>query len=381
MFTDQRANRSFRFSSRQPIPKIPSHPPSVSSAAAVPALAALTTDRDRAVGGIPAMTAERDRSPPLAAPSPAAGILRELEQNVENFKIEFHSAKKQVARIAILESSLQELSSSLSVQSISRAEMTKIRSRIDATQQELAGVDARVKSTKEDAAEKSHIAGNEALSSYYNSIQQSFNEAFLYSSILNQGQVATNATLAVQGLNCVATMAGDIPFVAAVFSAASAVTGAYTDAREVGQFSNFQKLNPRSDPVDAAVFAEKLARRFAITNEAEVISIAGRRDAEERLSKIVNFCRSVASHVDSAAARGFFGKQKSHVELLSLKDSKAALEFVLEGRLPATGSYKMAAANFGPEAETNLIVKIIVEAVTRLDEKRLAPGEEVKKEG
>ena len=68
MFSEQRAIRASRSTSRQLIPNIPSPPPT-SSAAVVTGLAAMTAERDRAladrdqtVAGWVTMTAERDRA-------------------------------------------------------------------------------------------------------------------------------------------------------------------------------------------------------------------------------------------------------------------------------------------------------------------------------
>ena len=69
MFSEQRAIRASRSTSRQLIPNIPSPPPPSSSAAVVTGMPAMTAERDRALadsdqsvaGGV-TMTAERDRA-------------------------------------------------------------------------------------------------------------------------------------------------------------------------------------------------------------------------------------------------------------------------------------------------------------------------------
>ncbi len=286
----------------------------------------------------PILTTTTPSKPEPKSPQPEQST---LEQQITKLQLQHQKAEAEIARI-----SNQQLSS--------KSPFSPSPSTID----------PKFTKTKADIAEQEHIKSKPHLLQYYNIIQKTFNEAFLFSNILSQGGVALNQGTAAKSLGVMATLAGDIPFASAILSIAQSATDSLTSAKRAGKYANISDLNPNSDPIDSTLLVEELARRFTITNAAKIESIAAGRGAAELsdirqfISRVKEDTKAQIAKQDPAMARGLFGTEKTSAELLAYKDSRTALEYILNGQLQDKSS-------------RTTIIKEIVEAVTGLEETRL----------
>ncbi len=264
-----------------------------------------------------------------------------LEQKITKLQLQHQEAETEIARI-----SDQQLSS------------TSPFSPLPST------IDPKFTKTRADIAEQEHIKSKPHLLQYYNIIQKTFNEAFLFSNIISQGGVVLSQGVVAKSLAVMATLAGDIPFASVILSIAQSATDSFTSAKRAGKYANISDLNPNSDPIDSALLVEELARRFTITNAAKIESVASGRDTAELsdirqfISRVKEDTKAQIAKQDPAMARGLFGTEKTLAELLAYKDSRTALEYILNGQLQDKSS-------------RSTIIKEIVEAVTGLEETRL----------
>ncbi len=286
----------------------------------------------------PILTTTTPSKPEPKSPQPEQST---LEQQITKLQLQHQKAEEEIARI-----SNQQLSS--------KSPFSPSPSTID----------PKFTKTKADIAEQEHIKSKPHLLQYYNIIQKTFNEAFLFSNILSQGGVVLSQGAVARSLGAMATLAGDIPFASVILSIAQSATDSFTSAKRAGKYTNISDLNPNSDPIDSALLVEELARRFTITNAAKIESIAAGRGAAELsdirqfISRVKEDTKAQIAKQDPAMARGLFGTEKTSAELLAYKDSRTALEYILNGQLQDKSS-------------RTTIIKEIVEAVTGLEEKRL----------
>ncbi len=301
-----------------------------------------------------------------------------LLKDMTNKPLQPNPITKAVANNPVTESKIQKTSEEITIeQQITKlqqqhqkaeAEIARISSQqSSSTSQFLSSpptIDPKFTKTRADIAEQEHIKSKPHLLQYYNIIQKTFNEAFLFSNILSQGGVVLSQGAVARSLGAMATLAGDIPFASVILSIAQSATDSFTSAKRAGKYTNISDLNPNSDPIDSALLVEELARRFTITNAAKIESIAAGRGAAELsdirqfISRVKEDTKAQIAKQDPAMARGLFGTEKTSAELLAYKDSRTALEYILNGQLQDKSS-------------RTTIIKEIVEAVTGLEEKRL----------
>lgn len=218
------------------------------------------------------------------------------------------------------------------------------KQKIAQAQSELAEIDAKYRLNAVDRAEIDHIAHNPKLQQYYQRAQRAVNEVFAAAAIMSSGEFAQESSDHAKLLSQLSNIASSVPFAASVLSIASQVAEQVDGSLSAGKLLKIQNLNPNGNSLDAAIFAEKLARRLAITNEAEIVrsdseqgKISGILDfftqAQENLTKVA---RKQVGKVSENFALGFFGEELAPSEVVALDDCCKVVDFVTAKKVEDT---------------------------------------------
>ncbi len=257
-----------------------------------------------------------------------------LNRQIAEVVLHNQDAAVDFARIVELEKIVQNTAD------LSAANQQKIAQ----AQNELAEIDAKYKLSAADRAEIDHIAHNPKLQQYYQRAQRAVNEVFAAAAIMSSGEFAQESSDRAKFLSQLSGIASSVPFAASVLSIASQVAEQVDGSVSVGKLIKIQNLNPSGNSLDAAIFAEKLARRLAITNEAEIVrsdseqgKISGILDffaqAQENLTKVA---RKQVGKVSENFALGYFGEELTPSEVVALDDSRKAVDFVTAKKVEDT---------------------------------------------
>ncbi len=239
--------------------------------------------------------------------------------------------------------------------------------RIIQAQSELSEIDAKYKLSAADRAEIDHIAHNPKLQQYYQRAQRAVNEVFAAAAIMSSGEFAQESSDRAKFLSQLSDIASSVPFAASVLSIASQVAEQVDGSLSVGKLIKIQNLNPSGNSLDAAIFAEKLARRLAITNQTEIV----RSDSEQgKISGILDFFAQAQKNLTEAArkqvgkvsenfALGFFGEELTPSEVVALDDCCKVVDFVTAKKVEDT---KVLGAEIS-RGNQDLVVDQITQAV------------------
>jgi len=302
--------------------------------------------------------------------------------NIDNIQKDYEYAQKQAKqaldRVSRLEEIIYNANDPLNLSSKkyrTDIEPEKIQKALD----ELDKIDPKYKSNTEDALARSYIESRPDLKNYRDIIKKSFNEAFLVASAIATKQIKIETSSIFSSLFSITSILSDgTPFVPAVLSLAKVVVDKTTLTKKGGKYAFISDLNPTSNPIDAAIFSERLANTLTICREEEINSLSPRSKTSrlpqslKALHDSMNkFFKDNISKLDKSMARGMFSDDLSETQLLSYSDAKKALEFVCSGELCEILQSKKPSANPDPLLE---LIKEIAKAVTELEEiKTLAP--------
>jgi len=276
--------------------------------------------------------------------------------------------KLQTEELAIMSELLKEIPKLKERVFRSSSSSTTLRNRIVVAEAEIARISEKYKSSPEDVEERSHISSNKDLMDYYQRAEKGFNEAFTAAAMLSTNEFRHQSSLSVRTLEGISNILAPLPFASLIISGTAATTDGVLSSKRLGQFNNISDLNPTSNTVDGAIFAEKLARRLTISNEGEIKNVAKGNERQDRLKgirgflsqaqeKVVASAKKQIGKLDDATARGLLGEDLSPTQLLALDNSKAALHHVMNQNPEQIAQTKSKIRNGKQEEIIDIIVK------------------------
>jgi len=290
-------------------------------------------------------------------------------------------SKLQTEELSKMSELLQEIPKLKEEVSRSSSSSNTTRNRVVAAEEELARISEKYKSKPEDVEERSHISSNGDLTDYYQRAEKSFNEAFIAAAMLSTNEFEHKSSTAVRTLEAASNILSSLPFASAMISGTAAATDQVLASKRLGQFNNISDLNPTSNPVDGAIFAEKLARRLTISNEVEIKNVAKGNERQDRLKgirgfisqaqeKVVASTKKQIGKLDDATARGLLGEDLSSTQLLALDNSKSVLHHVMN---QTSDQIKQTKSDIAAGKQEAVIDRVVENAIGKMPV-RLAPS-------
>lgn len=308
---------------------------------------------------------------------------------IEQLKTQYAQMTAQLQKIEKLQGIVLQLQST-SERSADIGLSPKDTAKMKQALAQLEGIDPRFKSTAQELTEKAYIAENQDLTAYSHLMQKVFNEAFFVAGAMSSGQLEIQRSRATAVVGALSSITGGVPLISAVLALVEGTVDTLSDARKRGQYTYLSNINPTANPIDAALFSEKIARRLAITHESRIMSaVSGTSDAmfvselgtvrafiSRTAESATSSLRTAVGVIDTPTAVGLFGRTYSQAEWVAYRDAKVALEYILSGNLESLLTEKTVDkrdpfSNFSSpqrttQDKTTAVITTIVEHVTGL---------------
>ena len=197
-------------------------------------------------------------------------------------------------------------------------------------EEEFAGIDPRVKHSREEMAQRSLIESQPEYIEYHQCLERCINEGFMVSTVFASETFSTQGPSACNYLDILSSLTSSLPFASIVFSVTSYASHSISDAQKRAEFRNISYLNPSGSSVEANAFSDSLATHLTIAFQEDLLSGVFHRD-EMRVGRIKESFAIATKFVSEKTGRGLFGDQSDHSAptVLALDHAHIVMRYIM----------------------------------------------------